>query len=56
MNIKNLEVDYDVRNQKPIYIDVKLSTRQVNNIVKNFFNKMEYKEKQDWINKNATVL
>ena len=56
MKIKDLEIDYDVRRQKPIYVDLVLSPSKTKEIVKKFLNKMEYKEKQDWINKNATVL
>ena len=56
MKIKDLEIDYDVRRQRPIYVDLSISPAQVKEIIKNFLNEMEYKEKQDWINKNATVL
>ena len=56
MRIKDLEISYDVDKQKPVFVNISLSNKQVRNIVEDFFNKMEYKEKQEWINKNATVL
>lgn len=56
MRIKDIEIDYDTRQQKPVHVSVNLTNSKVKEIVRDFFNKMEYKEKQDWINKNATVL
>jgi hypothetical protein len=56
VTIKDIEIDYDRRQQRPVYVNVTLTNDKAKEIIRYFFNKMEYKEKQDWINKNATIL
>ena len=49
-------VEYDVSRQREWVSEVKISSKQVRAIVTDYFDKMNYKERQAWINANAKVL
>jgi len=49
-------VEYDVSRQREWVSEVKINNKQVRAIVTDYFNKMDYKERQAWINSNAKVL
>ena len=51
-----IPVEYDVSRQREWVSDVKISNKQVRAIVTDYFDKMDYKERQAWINSNAKVL
>ena len=51
-----IPVEYDVSRQREWVSDVKISNKQVRAIVTDYFDKMNYKERQAWINSNAKVL
>jgi len=56
MKVKDLEIDYNVKDQQPILVDIELSKKQVKQIVENYFNSMEYKDKQEWIKINKVSI
>ena len=49
----SIAVDYEVSRQREWISDIKLTNEQVSAIVKDYFNKMDYKERQAWITSNA---
>ena len=47
-------IDFDRVKQREIVVDFILDKKQVKEIVKNFFNVMNYGERQVWLNKNVS--
>lgn len=45
-------VDYEIPRQREWAADIKLTNEQVRAIVTDYFNKMDYKERQAWIASN----
>jgi len=56
MKIKKLEIDYCVEKQEPILADITLSQKQARDIVQDFFNKMDYNERKNWVKRNLPPL
>ena len=52
----SIAVDYEVSRQREWISDIKLTNEQVSAIVKDYFNKMDYKERQAWITSNAKTM
>ena len=48
----NVPMGYDVPRQCEIAKDVKLSDKQVRAIVQDFFNTMNYKQRETWLRQN----
>jgi len=48
----NVPIGYDVPRQCEIAKDVKLSDKQVRAIVQDFFNRMNYEQRETWLRKN----
>lgn len=48
----NVPIGYDVPRQCEIAKDVKLSDKQVRAIVQDFFNTMNYKQRENWLRQN----
>ena len=47
-------IDFDKVKQSEIVVDFILDKKQVKEIVKNFFNVMNYGERQVWLDKNVS--
>ncbi len=48
----NVPIGYDVPRQCEIVKDVKLSDKQVRAIVQDFFNRMNYEQRETWLRQN----
>jgi len=47
-------IDFDKVKQREVVVDFTLDKKQVKEIVKNFFNVMDYRERQAWLNENVS--
>lgn len=47
-------IDFDKAKQREIVVDFTLDKKQVKEIVKNFFNVMDYGERQAWLDGNVS--
>ena len=47
-------IDFDKVEQREVVVDFTLDKKQVKEIVKNFFNVMDYRERQAWLNENVS--
>ena len=47
-------IDFDKVKQREIVVDFTLDKKQVKKIIKNFFNIMDYGERQAWLKKNVS--
>ena len=47
-------IDFDKVEQREVVVDFTLDKKQVKEIVKNFFNVMDYRERQVWLNENVS--
>tara|TARA_R110002020_G_scaffold23481_1_gene78052 strand:+ start:160 stop:354 length:195 start_codon:yes stop_codon:yes gene_type:complete len=47
-------IDFDKVKQREVVVDFTLDKKQVREIVKNFFNVMDYRERQAWLNENVS--
>jgi len=47
-------IDFDKIKQSEIVVDFILDKKQVKEIVKNFFNVMDYGQRREWLDKNVS--
>ena len=47
-------IDFDKVKQSEIVVDFILDKKQVKEIVKNFFNFMDYGQRREWLDKNVS--
>ena len=47
-------IDFDKVKQSEIVVDFILDKKQVKEIVKNFFNVMDYGQRREWLDKNVS--
>ena len=47
-------IDFDKVKQREIVVDFILAKKQINEIVKNFFNVMDYGQRREWLDKNVS--
>ena len=46
-------IDFDAVKQREVVVDFTLDKKQVEKIIKNFFNIMDYGKRREWLNKNV---
>jgi len=47
-------IDFDKVKQREIVAEFTLNKKQTNEIVKNFFNVMDYGQRREWLDKNVS--
>ena len=48
----DIVINYDVSSQEEVVVKANIPTAKVREIVENFFNKKNYSQRREWLNKN----